>query len=90
MCNKAIATPEVLFLSKNTSLHSAFHVFKGVAASNKMASNDLKAMNRYKDDILQVAKEKNIDPAVIAGQAEDPVALLLLAKHFKQFWTKIV
>ncbi|XP_019614501.1 PREDICTED: lysozyme g-like isoform X2 [Branchiostoma belcheri] len=40
---------------------------KGPAASQKMAKTDKKNVDKYKDIIKKVAKEKNIDPAIIAA-----------------------
>ncbi|XP_072269484.1 lysozyme g-like [Pyxicephalus adspersus] len=39
----------------------------GVAASKKLAQNDLGRINKYKSKILSVAKKKQIDPCNIAG-----------------------
>ncbi|XP_035700318.1 teneurin-3-like [Branchiostoma floridae] len=39
----------------------------GEAASQKMAKTDKKNVDKYKDIIKKVAKEKNIDPAIIAA-----------------------
>ncbi|XP_040192290.1 lysozyme g-like isoform X1 [Rana temporaria] len=39
----------------------------GVEASKKMAQNDLGRINKYKSNILSVAKQKNTDPSIIAG-----------------------
>ncbi|KAI5624817.1 lysozyme g-like 1 [Silurus asotus] len=40
---------------------------KGVAASNKLAENDLKRMGLYKNIIIKVGRAKQMDPAVIAA-----------------------
>ncbi|KAK2838997.1 hypothetical protein Q7C36_013811 [Tachysurus vachellii] len=40
---------------------------KGVEASNKLAENDLKRMEQYKNMIVKVGRAKQMDPAVIAG-----------------------
>ncbi|KAM5182014.1 lysozyme g-like [Mantella aurantiaca] len=39
----------------------------GVEASKRLAQNDLGRINKYKSKILSVARQKNIDPSVIAG-----------------------
>ncbi|XP_072269404.1 lysozyme g-like [Pyxicephalus adspersus] len=39
----------------------------GVEASKKLAQNDLGRINKYKSKILSVAKQKEMDPSVIAG-----------------------
>ncbi|XP_040192293.1 lysozyme g-like [Rana temporaria] len=39
----------------------------GVEASKKLAQNDLRRINKYKSIILSVAKQKKIDPSIIAG-----------------------
>lgn len=41
--------------------------FTGVEASNKLAENDLKRMEQYKNMIVKVSRAKQMDPAVIAG-----------------------
>lgn len=41
--------------------------YGGVAASKKLAEHDLGRMNRYKNNILTVARQKGMDGAVIAG-----------------------
>ncbi|XP_060783359.1 lysozyme g-like isoform X2 [Neoarius graeffei] len=40
---------------------------KGVEASYKLAAHDLKRMNQYKSIIMNVARAKQMDPAVIAA-----------------------
>ncbi|KAI4893763.1 hypothetical protein NFI96_033958, partial [Prochilodus magdalenae] len=40
---------------------------KGVEASHKLAENDLKKMDQYKNIIIKVGKAKQMDAAVIAG-----------------------
>ncbi|TSV81472.1 Lysozyme g [Bagarius yarrelli] len=40
---------------------------KGVAASNKLAENDLKRMEKYKNIIEKVGRTMSMDPAVIAA-----------------------
>ncbi|XP_065122570.1 lysozyme g-like [Paramisgurnus dabryanus] len=40
---------------------------KGVAASKKLAENDLKRMEKYKSLIIKVGKAQKMDPAVVAA-----------------------
>ncbi|XP_058253662.1 lysozyme g-like isoform X1 [Hemibagrus wyckioides] len=40
---------------------------KGVEASHKLAENDLRKMEQYKNVIIKVGRAKQMDPAVIAG-----------------------
>ncbi|KAI5624818.1 lysozyme g-like 1, partial [Silurus asotus] len=40
---------------------------KGVDASYKLAGNDLKRMDQYKNIIIKTGRAKQMDPAVIAG-----------------------
>ncbi|XP_077338852.1 uncharacterized protein LOC143983254 isoform X2 [Lithobates pipiens] len=39
----------------------------GVEASRRLAQNDLGRINKYKSNILSVAKQKNTDPSIIAA-----------------------
>ncbi|NXI51698.1 LYG protein, partial [Chloroceryle aenea] len=41
--------------------------YAGVAASARIAERDLKHMEKYRDKIIEVGKEKRVDPALIAG-----------------------
>jgi len=41
-----------------------------VQASEKMAATDLTAMNTYRQKIMDVASELDVDPAIIAGLAK--------------------
>ncbi|CAL1601658.1 unnamed protein product [Knipowitschia caucasica] len=41
--------------------------YAGVRASHQMARTDLERMRRYKDRIVDVGNEYNVDPALIAG-----------------------
>ncbi|XP_062856261.1 lysozyme g-like [Trichomycterus rosablanca] len=52
---------------------------KGVEASHKLAESDLKRVDQYKSMITKVAKEKQIDPAIVAGiiSRESRAGLLL-------------
>ncbi|XP_062856263.1 lysozyme g-like [Trichomycterus rosablanca] len=52
---------------------------KGVEASHKLAESDLKRVDQYKSMIIKVAKEKQIDPAIVAGiiSRESRAGLLL-------------
>lgn len=50
-----------------TDIFSSFHCYKGVEASKRLAQNDLGRINKYKSKILSVAKQKKIDPSIIAG-----------------------
>ena len=69
-------SPSSSFVEYIVSIGVSF-CFTGVPASNKMASNDLAAMDRYKREIFQVATETKFDPAVIAGQAKYLITILL-------------
>ncbi|XP_076878578.1 lysozyme g-like [Brachyhypopomus gauderio] len=52
--------------SAQTARQDALKV-TGVAASNKLAENDLKRMDQYKSIIIKVGKANQMDPAVIAA-----------------------
>ncbi|XP_019631534.1 PREDICTED: teneurin-3-like isoform X1 [Branchiostoma belcheri] len=52
--------------SKTTAKQDKLKI-EGPAASQKMAKTDQKNVDKYKDIIMEVAKEKNIDPAIIAA-----------------------